>query len=786
MWATALLSTSILTYTLAAQETSVNFHAPQKTELNAPSPLPPIVSDDIQLVAQVVEQTATEGGSSLSPENLEAPAERPTQGPPAPQLNPATAAGTLSPAQQATYTPLSDIVSGGESVARNSTDVGDLLGKSLGALGVEIQRRTPIINDPHVRGFQGSQINSSADGAYFFPARPDLDTIVSRINSSLVENIIVLKGPYTVRLGPGFSFIDITTLGTPRYENGFEGHGSTSVTYNTNGQGWNGRQAFWGGGPDWGYRVGYDILTGGNYKTGAGVEEPSSYNMQNFDFAMGFDFTENLSMEFKYFRTMQRNVLFPGVITDLNSLVTDALSMRVILKEGDGFRSTLDGWYNHTSFDGDNLRQSKRAQLPFLDNLTDFNGNPTNLSLNLVTNGDNNSWGFRNATTIGKDKGFQVTAGWDFRYISQALNEFDTFFFANMPGEFTFNFPVPRSRQIDPGLFLDTSIPVGEKLSFKAGTRVDLISSGIQQPLSVPQPPVVNDNNAINDMTLLRDTDLGPNALDQRHFNLVSAFGTADYKWTDEITFLAGYGFAQRPPSLVELYGDGPFLALLQNGTTFVVGGNPLLNPEQLNQLDIGVKANYETLRAGANGYYSFIHDYITFENLPKTINGIGQTVPNFNGYRYINTPQARLSGFETYCEYDLTDWLTPFGTLTYVNGRDLYSHQALPGIYPLDSRAGIRIHDTNKTPRWTVELSARMVAGQQNAATSLEQVTSEGFTVFNIRSYWQVRDNLLLTAGIDNVGNRNYQEAFDLRDGVFGGVYQPGFNFYIGFRWTY
>ena len=284
----------------------------------------------------------------------------------------------------------------------------------------------------------------------------------------------------------------------------------------------------------------------------------------------------------------------------------------------------------------------------------------------------------------------------------------------------------------------------------------------------------------------MRAGDLGPAALDQRHFNLVSAFWTADYKWTDQITFLAGYGFAQRPPTLVELYGDGPFLALLQNGTNFVVGGNPALYPEQLNQIDIGAKANFDTVRAGANGYYAFVHDYITFQELPKVINGVGQTVPSFTGYRFINTPQARLSGFESYVEYDMTDWLTPFGTLAYANGRDLYSHQALPSIFPLDSRAGFRLHDTAKRPKWTVEFSARMVAGQQNAATSLNQVTSEGFTVFDIRSYWQVRDNLLLTAGIENLFNRNYQEPFDLRDGVNGGVYQPGFNFYVGFRWTY
>lgn len=675
-----------------------------------------------------------------------------------------------------------NVVQGAEAIGRASTDVGDLLGKSLNALGVEIERRTPIINDPRVRGYLGGQVVSTADGAFFFAARPDLDTIVSRIDSSIVDNITVVKGPYTVRRGPGFAFIDIDTLGTPRYTNGFEGHGSTSLGYRSNGAGWNGRQSVWGGGPDWGYRVGWDILASGNYTTGAGIQEPSSYNMQNFDFATGFDFTENFGMEFKYFRTMQRDVLFPGALTDLNSLICDAFTVRLVYKE-DSFRDTLDAWFNETRFDGDNLRLSKRQQIPLLDNLT---GTAPNLSLNLATNGDNNSWGLRNATTFGRDKEPQVTVGVDFRYTSQSLNEFDTFLFRGVPGQITFNFPVPRSSQIDPGIFLDTSLPMGDRFTVKAGTRFDSVVSSLQQSLTAPQPPaplnpngIANVDNALNASTITRD--LGAGAFDQRQNTLWSAFGTADFKITEQVVAQAGYGYAQRPPTLVEMYGDGPFLALLQNGGTFVIGGNPGLQTEQLNQVDLGLKANFEKTRAGINGFYSYIRDYITLVPLAG-----GITVPGLLGYRFVNTSQARLTGFEMYGEHDLTTWLTPFATLTYVSGRDLGAHEPLPGIYPLDGRAGFRIHDPARSPRWAVEFTARMVASQNDVATTLGEVPTGGFTIFNLRTYWQLRQNLLLTAGIENLGNRNYQEAFDLRNAANGGVFQPGFNFYMGLRWLY
>ena len=717
-------------------------------------------------------------------------------GPPAPGAA-GSAAGT-APSQVAGSLPPSpgsptDYIQGSESIGRATTDVGNLLGKSLSALGVEIQQRTPIISDPRVRGYQGGQIVSTADGGYFFPARADLDTIVSRIDSSLVDNVVVLKGPYTVRRGPGFSFIDITTLGTPRYDDGFEGHGSTSLTYKTNGEAFTGRQSLWGGGPDWGYRVGWDILTAGNYETGAGAQMPSSYNMQNFDFAMGFDFTENFGMEVKYFRTMQRDVLFPGALTDLNSLIMDAFNLRLVLKEGDSFQSTLDAWFNETSFDGDNLRLSKRQFLPFLNDLGANFRNPsgvvvptgTGLSLNLVTNGDSNSWGFRHTTTLGRDKELQLTGGWDFRYTSQAINEFDTFFYQQVPGvpgEITFNFPIPRAHQIDPGLFLDTALPLGERLNLKAGTRVDFIQAGIQQPLTVPQPPPpfnTNVSNATDQSTLIMD--LGPEVFNQQHFNLWSAYGTADFKLTEEVAVKAAYGFAQRPPTLTEMYGDGPFLSLLQNGGTFNLGGNPALHPEQLNQVDVGIKANYETFRTGLTGYYAFIHDYITFV---KETN-INELVQGIQGFRFINTPEATLAGFEMYGEYDLLPWLTPFATLSYVSGRDVTAHEPLPGIYPLDGRAGFRIHDPSQRPRWAVEFIARMVASQDQVATALLENTTPGFTVCNLRAYWFVRDNFVVTAGIENLGNVNYQEAFDVRF-IDNAVYQPGRSFYTGFRWTY
>jgi outer membrane receptor protein involved in Fe transport len=134
---------------------------------------------------------------------------------------------------------------------------------------------------------------------------------------------------------------------------------------------------------------------------------------------------------------------------------------------------------------------------------------------------------------------------------------------------------------------------------------------------------------------------------------------------------------------------------------------------------------------------------------------------------------------------------LTAFGTLSYVAGQDQtrqqptlpiaeYSPQEpLPGIVPLESRAGLRLHDPCETPRWSVELSALMVAEQDLVAASLLEQPTPGYIVYNVRTYWQATDNLMLVAGVENLTNEQYRKHLDLRTGL--GVFQPGRSLYFG-----
>ena len=185
---------------------------------------------------------------------------------------------------------------GSEAVFRATTDTGDLLGDSPAMLDLGVQRRNPVINDPRVRG---SRVGSlAASGSYWVPARIDLDTAVSKIDSRIVETVTVIPGPYSVLYGPGFEVIDVELLKAPRYGSEFETHGATSADYRSNGEQWYGRQSFWGGNDIWGFRGGYGHRGGSDYDSGNGTQIPSSYNSREVDLTLGGQMTRHQRRRF--------------------------------------------------------------------------------------------------------------------------------------------------------------------------------------------------------------------------------------------------------------------------------------------------------------------------------------------------------------------------------------------------------------------------------------------------------------------------------------------------------
>jgi outer membrane receptor protein involved in Fe transport len=705
--------------------------------------------------------------------------------------------------QRRAAAPASDLVLGFEAGPRATSDVGSLLGKSPSATGLGVQRRTPIVTDPRARGRSAGQ--QLASGSFWFPARQDLDTLLSKIDSRAVHDVIIIKGPYSAIYGPGFSFYDVALHLAPRFENGYESHGSTSFDYQTNGESSYGRQSVLAGASDWGVRAEYGHRTGNDYEAGDELPIPSSYKSRDLHLTVGFDLSPTSSVELSYLRLDSTDVEFPGQAFDIDFLVTDGLDVKYTAEGGCFDRLSVETWYNRTRFEGNSQRSAKRRQIPQLDCPDDVIEFPICenvprraggvLDFAGFTDADVMSTGFRAATTLGTAGCPQLMLGADLRYLEQELNEFrfSPAFFTS-PAEDNFNFPIPRSHQSNPGLFAEQTLPISDRLSLRAGGRIDWVSANASRHV-----PHLNDLDG-DEVRNPLDRELRSGGFSQ-NFGLWSLFSTAQYAWEEHWTARAGVGYAMRPPTLTQLYAGDVFLAILQQGFSFV-RGDPRLDPERLLQVDLALEADYGRLRGFARGFHGWVRDYITYEafasppGFPLGPDGF----PTALGVRFTNTDRAILAGFELAAEYDWNDWLTPFATMSFVQGRDhtrgprgvfdfppppiFGAAEPLPGIAPLETRLGLRLHDSGDEPRWTIELAARTVDKQDRVASSLLEQPTPGFTTFDARGYWKATEQLRLTLGVENLTDKHYREHLDLRTGQ--GVFQPGINFYAGVELQY
>ncbi len=700
-----------------------------------------------------------------------------------------------------------DRVLGIEAKARATSDAGSLLGQSARGQGIVTQKRNPIITDPRIRGSRVGQI--SASGSYWVPTRIDLDTVLSKLDSRLISEIDVIKGPYAVEYGPGFDFIDFKLASSPRSSDGPQLGGSTGLEYQDNGQQVYGRQTMNYADHNWGARVGYGERTGSDYRSGSGLGIPSSYHSRDLDLALGFDLSDGETLELVYLFQDQSGVELAGQAFDIDSHLTNAFEATWVHQQLDfADRVEVEAWVNDAHLTGNAQSAPKRQYFPIFADI-DYRGNT---DLNSLSTGARTLAAWKISPTR------ELAAGIDVRFLRQELDEISSF--VNLIPIADRNSPIPQSVSVNPGLFVKVTDQTWDRLSLESGLRADIVTAEVVESSSQLQ------NLGTGLFPLNLSQILGTSQFDQT-YGLGAGYLSAAYQVDDSWKLKAAVGHGQRAPSQTELYAAEPFMFLLQNGLNTVTG-DPRLNPERRWQVDLGAEYADERFRARVNGFHAWVQDRITFEAM-STVTGppFGQ-IEQVN-LKYVNTDLATLVGFEADAEYQLADWLSVFGIANYVAGTDqtrnghfstvqadgsvaggiastrdptevrgananlpagtvLANHEPLPSIPPLEFRTGVRLNGTMETMRWNVELSARIVTEQDRIARSLAESTSPGFTVWNLRTYWQLTDQLSVVAGVENLADRAYREHLDFRSqNPAARIFQqPGRNIYVGTTLTY
>ena len=637
-----------------------------------------------------------------------------------------------------------NIVSGAQGTVLGSTDTGDLLANSIFNTGVYSRQISPVITNTRVRGYRYAEIRTTLNGASWFSVRPDADTPLSRFDSSVVQDVAIIRGPYNVRLGPGFAFIDVSLRTTPRHTDGYQWGAETKFSWDTNGDQWFGRQAIHGGSADRGWRIGYGHRGGIDYEAGDGLPIGASYNARDWDFSYGLDLTDCSSLEFNYIRTAMTDVDTPGQVNDFSSLIADGFAIRLDVEDNIHFdKLSVNGWYNLSRFQG---TVANKVVDPADPNFFFSPPDPVyNFRFARVTSaGATASAGARVKVSWGDLDSAMLTLGTDF--ILQRQTYLETRVNTTIA-----EFGVPKARQYDNGIFLDVQTRPGssDRLTVKAGGRIDLVKS---------------DNTATPE-TDGRSLALDPGVPFEQFYTLGAGYLSADYEINEEVALNAGVGYAQRAPSLTDLYGDLPHLSIMQEGAFFLPHGELLLKTEKALQADVGLTMRGDIIRGGVSAFYAQVDDFITYD-APHLLFG-----PHLQHAIGVNH-DTRMAGGEFFGELDLNASLTAFAALSYVQAKDLELDEPLWGIAPLDTRLGLRLTDPC-CQKWGVEYTMRLVDDQDRISSVgfTGEVATPGFNTHSIRGYYRATDTIVLIAGVDNLGDALYREHLDTRFNLTAGV---------------
>ena len=699
---------------------------------------------------------------------------------------------TQGPSEVAlTEAPAVDIVGASTFNLVSTAEVGETLTTAPTTQAVKARRRSPIGFDPRIRGFYTGQIYATHDGAYQFPVRSDLDGVFSKIDQSLIGNVQVYSGPYTVRYGSGFAFLNVDTIPTPRYECGWENHLRTGSNLRTNGGQTYSTTTVYGGGEGAGYFVNLGHRQGSDYQAGNNSLIPASYDAFNLFSGFGFDHDDNTRSEIRYSLVDQQDTEYAGQFFDVDDLTSNHLSYSLIHRdERSGFAYRVDTWAGYTDFNGDTDNGSKRKdEFPVLQRVDAAILQDTSVSVGSRgfsgdVDGEMASAGIRAGFTQEIDRDRTYGAGVDFRYLRQEIGEvLDLTDFSSGGSNLgTINTGLPSAEVFEPGMYTEYSFAFRDYIQTAVGARIAFASTQAEaSDVNIPSNFRSAGSGAI-------DEDLDVSDV------LTSFFITNDIELSPAWNTRVGFGYAERLPNLEQRYSDGLFLATIQNGFSRLIG-SPTLRKERNWQADVRFDGEYEYVRTRLNMFHSWIVDYVTYE-ANEILDPSGARL-----LRAINTDYATLTGFEYYGEADLNSGLQTFFSLAFLDGRDREIDQPLTGINPLESRLGIRLTDTGPQNRWGLEWGWRIVDNQDRLATlravapatgviELETETP-GFATSYLRGYLQPSQGVNIVFGAENLFDRNYFEHLNLRLPASGSfvdtvVLSPGLTPYAGVEIDY
>lgn len=591
--------------------------------------------------------------------------------------------------------------------------------------------------DPVLRGFKYEQINLVLDGGQTASAAcPNrMDPAASQIPINMIAEAEVLKGPHSLRYGNAFGGTINFKSSPSEFKDKTTPLGRVGTSYESNGNifrtegvaGFSGRKLD--------FRMFGSYSSGEDYTDGDGIDIPANFNRLNWGGKLGFKLTENQEIGFLLSNNVAKDVDFPALPMDLREDNTWLINAN---HSAQFYNKKLSTW--KTSVYG-----------TVVDHLMDNYDKMMNpRKVDAFTEAETKNYGGRTELRFDFEKSY-FYGGMDYRFESADGFRERTMLMGPMAGKVLVD-NVWQDAQIQRTGFFGEWHVNNPGFHFVVSGRLDFNSSKLNDP---------------DDRFIALYDDLESNIVHPS----VSAGGTRMFN--EKLSFGLWMGMATRSPGITERYinqfpvGLDPYEML----------GNPELDPEINNQLDLVFKYQSQHTRLSLNAFSSILRDYISSEikeNLPTAM-------PSSPGVRqYVNIKEAFMAGFEASWSQQITGFMSHDLSLVYTYGENQVLDEPLPEIPPLEFR--YRLMGNLAKNKLHPEILWRSVAKQSRVAASYGENESPGFNVLDAKINWNINSVLTASGGVLNLLDEAYYEhlARSVRSAEARPIYSPGRSFYV------
>ena len=570
--------------------------------------------------------------------------------------------------------------------------------------GFSLIKRGNYAIDPSFRAAQYEQLNIQFDGGekamHACPNR--MDPITTHVVPESIENIQVIKGPYSVRYGASFGgIINLVSKQPDRTEKG--GNGSFSTGYEGNG---NSQVQM--------LQVGhtsdhFDISAEGthrdfgNYEDGDGAEIPSAFRSLDYALKTGYTFSDTDYLQLKWRQSFGRDVLHAGLPMDTEEDNSSMVSLDYTRKQ---LSEKLIGFHG-------------KVYYSFVDHIMTNVLRPNFMMTEAISEVEAATMGGKLEFTWRPLDDIRVYTGADALMVyrdggrSRKVKR-------NMSGELLaepmmFYDKVWQDSYVnDYGMFTEANWNISANWTLTTGLRYDLVASDIRDPEA--------DFEALYpELGSRTETNLGATA-------------SLKYRVTPGLLMEMAYGRGARSANMAERFIN--HFTVGQDPYEYV--GNPNLDAEVNNQFELAFKGSHhwsakmiESITYGLSGYYSVFENYIVAVIDPDLNRKYMPMAMPQEVKRFTNLKEAYKYGTEAEFGIAFTSGFRFNAALAYVNTRNNDLGEALPLTPPLRTQFQLRYEGE----KYWLGIDQHFVSSQKEIAPSFGETESPGYQTTDIRA---------------------------------------------------